>query len=73
MVQDERIGLAIVAANNHYTGFGPGTANVLRNMLREKQQEEKYPQHDLEVKQRTLSEFRIVANLNDTIFMNNTL
>ena len=33
MVQDERIKLAIVTANNHYAGFGPGTANVFRNML----------------------------------------
>ena len=32
-VEDERIKLAIVAANNHYAGFGPGTANVFRNML----------------------------------------
>ena len=32
-IQDERIKLAIIAANNHYAGFGPGTANVFRNML----------------------------------------
>ena len=32
-VQDERIKLAIITANNHYAGFGPGTANVFRNML----------------------------------------
>ena len=32
-VGDERIKLAIIAANNHYAGFGPGTANVFRNML----------------------------------------
>ena len=32
-VEDERIKLAIIAANNHYAGFGPGTANVFRNML----------------------------------------
>ncbi len=25
-IQDERIGLAIVAANNHYAGFGPGSS-----------------------------------------------
>jgi uncharacterized protein YecE (DUF72 family) len=31
--EDERIKLAIVAANNHYAGFGPGTANIFRNML----------------------------------------
>jgi hypothetical protein len=32
-VQDERIKLAIVTANNHYVGFGPGTVNIFRNML----------------------------------------
>ncbi|HET7148248.1 MAG TPA: hypothetical protein VFI73_07090, partial [Candidatus Nitrosopolaris sp.] len=32
-VQDECIKLAIIAANDHYAGFGPGTANVFRNML----------------------------------------
>jgi len=25
--------LAIVAANNHYAGFGPGTVNMFRNMM----------------------------------------
>src|SRR5713101_7777218 len=30
-VPDERIRLAIVTANNHYAGFGPGTANIFRN------------------------------------------
>jgi hypothetical protein len=30
---DEHIRLAIIAANNHYAGFGPGTANIFRNML----------------------------------------
>jgi len=30
--ENEHIKLAIVAANNHYAGFGPGTANVFRNM-----------------------------------------
>jgi hypothetical protein len=28
-VQDERIKLAIVTANAHYAGFGPGTATYL--------------------------------------------
>ena len=33
-VQDvDRIKLAVVAANNHYAGFGPGTANIFRNMI----------------------------------------
>ena len=31
--QRERLNLAIVAANNHYAGFGPGTANTFRKML----------------------------------------
>jgi hypothetical protein len=31
--QRDRLGLAIVAANNHYAGFGPGTANTFRKML----------------------------------------
>jgi Na+/glutamate symporter len=59
--------LAIVAANNHYAGFGPGTVNIFRNMIglpvakwEEKKmgiqkQEDNYPTHDS--RQRTLSEF----------------
>jgi hypothetical protein len=31
--KEKKIRLAIVAANNHYTGFGPGTANVFRGIL----------------------------------------
>jgi uncharacterized protein YecE (DUF72 family) len=64
-VQDERIKLAIVAANNHYAGFGPGTANVFRNMLglpeakwEDKGEERKQESlDDLDVKQSTLSDF----------------
>jgi len=59
--------LAIVVANNHYAGFGPGTVNIFRNMIglpeskweekemRIQKQDEQYPPH--ESKQRTLSEF----------------
>ena len=64
-IEDERIKLAIIAANNHYAGFGPGTANVFRNMLGlpeakwedkgEAQKQEALD--DLEVKQSTLSDF----------------
>ena len=64
-VDDERIKLAIVAANNHYAGFGPGTVNVFRNMLglleamwedrEEGQEQEQYAAH--EFKQSTLSDF----------------
>jgi len=60
-VEDEHIKLAILTTNNHYA------VNIFRNKLGlpeakwedkgEQQQEEKYPQHDLDVKQRTLSEF----------------
>jgi hypothetical protein len=30
----QSINLAIVSANNHYAGFGPGTVNVFRKMVR---------------------------------------
>jgi hypothetical protein len=32
-VQDENTKLAIIAANNHYAGFGPGTVNIFRSIL----------------------------------------
>jgi uncharacterized protein YecE (DUF72 family) len=67
-VEEEGINLAIIAANNHYAGFGPGTVNIFRNMLGlpgakweekevevEEQQKQKHPSNDL--KQRTLSDF----------------
>jgi len=61
-VEDENIKLAIMTANNHYAGFGPGTVNIFRNMLglpeakwEEVDEEEK--QETLDSKQRTLSEF----------------
>jgi len=59
--------LTIVAANNHYAGFGPGTVNIFRNMIglpeakwEEKEmeiqkQEDQYSTY--ESKQRALSEF----------------
>jgi hypothetical protein len=70
-VEDERIKLAIIAANNHYAGFGPGTANVFRNMLgmpeakweprageeEQEQEQEARPQDNVDVEQRTLSDF----------------
>ena len=63
--ENEHIKLAIVAANNHYAGFGPGTVNMLRNMLglpeakwEEKEDEERQEQQPAsDVKQRTLSDF----------------
>ena len=68
-VEDERVKLAIVTANNHYAGFGPGTVNIFWNMigLPEAKWEEKeeggeaqkhleeYP--TIDSKQRTLSDF----------------
>jgi uncharacterized protein YecE (DUF72 family) len=62
-VEDEGIKLAIIAANNHYAGFGPGTVNIFRNMLdlpeakweEKEEQQQKHPSHHL--KQRTLSDF----------------
>jgi hypothetical protein len=61
-VEDERIKLAIVTANNHYAGFGPGTVNIFRNMLGLPQAEwkevkEGERQMAPDSKQRTLSEF----------------
>jgi uncharacterized protein YecE (DUF72 family) len=65
--EDGRAKLAVVAANNHYAGFGPGTVNVFRNMLGSSEgkwqevkietedQQDQGPIHDL--KQRTLSDF----------------
>ncbi len=63
--QDERIRLAIVATNNHYAGFGPGTVNIFRNMLglseatwkesKDEKEQEKYQASD--PNQRTLSDF----------------
>ena len=29
----EEVRLAMIAANNHYAGFGPGTVNIFRNMV----------------------------------------
>ena len=60
---DKRVKQSIIAANNHYAGFGPGTANVFRNMLglsdakwedKESEDKELGPTHE---KQRTLSDF----------------
>ncbi|MGH9922441.1 MAG: hypothetical protein ACRD38_06795 [Nitrososphaerales archaeon] len=31
--EEEKVKFAIVAANNHYAGFGPATANVFRQMM----------------------------------------
>jgi uncharacterized protein YecE (DUF72 family) len=74
--EDDRVKQAIIAANNHYAGFGPGTANIFRNMLGlsdakwkdEKEEEEHEPQQQQlsysadDFKQNTLPEFLGVAD-----------
>src|SRR4029079_7111055 len=42
--QRDKLNLAIVAANNHYAGFGPGTANTFRTMLEVTWNDVKVPQ-----------------------------
>ena len=32
-VKNKEVSLAMIAANNHYAGFGPGTANMFRKMV----------------------------------------
>jgi len=61
-VEDENIKLAIMTANNHYAGFGPGTVNIFRNILGLPQAEwkdvkEEEKQETTDLKQSTLSEF----------------
>jgi uncharacterized protein YecE (DUF72 family) len=62
--EDQRVKQSIIAANNHYAEFGPGSANVFRNMLgladanwnhKEEEQQEQFDSHDN--KQQSLSEF----------------
>jgi hypothetical protein len=31
--RNKEVNLAMIAANNHYAGFGPGTANLFRKMV----------------------------------------
>jgi hypothetical protein len=31
--KNNEVSLAMIAANNHYAGFGPGTANMFRKMV----------------------------------------
>jgi hypothetical protein len=31
---ERNVKVAIVSANNHYAGFGPGTVNIFREMLK---------------------------------------
>jgi len=57
--EDGRVKHAIIAANNHYTGFGPGTANLFRNMLglADAKWEDKEEKPARELKHRTLPDF----------------
>jgi uncharacterized protein YecE (DUF72 family) len=61
-----RVRQAIIAANNHYAGFGPGTANIFRNMLglseakweeKEKEEDQQMQYQERDSEQRTLSDF----------------
>jgi hypothetical protein len=71
ILEDERFKLSIVAADNHYAGFGPGTANIFRNMLglaetkwEDKVEEEQRQVDHAQERQHTLSDFlRSSANL----------
>ena len=58
--EHREINLAIVAANNHYSGFGPGTANTFRKMSEVSWDEVKVFKTEVppsNVKQSTLSDF----------------
>ena len=61
--EDKRINTAIVTANNHYAGFGPGTVNIFRSMLGmpeakwEEKDEEQEAHSTPSLKQRTLTDF----------------
>jgi len=62
--QRDKLNLAIVAANNHYAGFGPGTANTFRTMLdlpEDTWNDVKVPQTEVgdrsDTKQTSLSDF----------------
>ena len=65
---EHEINLAIVAANNRYAGFGPGTANMFRKMIgfeeatwKDKKvpltEENKSSSFSTDTKQTTLSDF----------------
>jgi hypothetical protein len=81
-VEKEGINLAIIAASNHYAGFGPGTVNIFRKMLglpdakweereEEEQQQQKHISHDS--KERTLSDFLSYLNNFRCAFSNSFL
>jgi len=61
--EDKPINTAIVTANNHYAGFGPGTVNIFRSMLGmpeakwEEKDEEQEAHSTPSLKQRTLTDF----------------
>ena len=64
-IEDERVRLAIITANNHYAGFGPGTVNIFRNMLglpeanwrNQNKRDDDSVAHRVDSKQSTLSDF----------------
>lgn len=57
----KNINLAIVSANNHYAGFGPGTANIFRKMVQLPEvtweKEENKEDNKSHSKQRSMSDF----------------
>jgi len=61
---EKNINLAIVSANNHYAGFGPGTANIFRKMVQlpeviwEKEETEEEDNESIS-KQSSISDFMI--------------
>ncbi|HZI72238.1 MAG TPA: DUF72 domain-containing protein [Nitrososphaeraceae archaeon] len=57
----KNINLAVVSANNHYAGFGPGTANIFRKMVQLPEvtweKEENKEDNKSHSKQRSMSDF----------------
>jgi hypothetical protein len=43
--ENMQLNLAIVAANNHYAGFGPGTVNIFNKMVGLSEKSLKYKCH----------------------------
>jgi hypothetical protein len=63
---DGCVKLSIIAANNHYTGFGPGTANIFRNMLglADAKWEDKEEQRELPPPRRRSSAPFLISSIN---------
>ena len=66
--KNNEVSLAMIAANNHYAGFGPGTANLFRKMVgqselswEDQQQIQKHLQLRQEKQDQHASNSRIVS------------